>query len=147
VEGKRGEGRKEMGGKERGREGGQRRGKGGEGREGRGGKGGEGREGRRGGRGKGEVNPPPPANPRSATGDDDFDVVYVNISSTVPVGASQFLETSSVAIAEVCSFALLTSLPRYFCCSYELAMITSFFLFLVNYYYEDDVSFQLQQEG
>jgi hypothetical protein len=44
-----------MGGKGRGREGGQRRGKGGEGREGRG------------GRGKGEVNPPP-ANPRSATG-------------------------------------------------------------------------------
>jgi hypothetical protein len=36
-----------MGGKGRGREGGQRRGKGGEGREGRG------------GRGKGEVNPPP----------------------------------------------------------------------------------------
>jgi hypothetical protein len=58
-------------GKEKGRK--ERDGRGGEGREGEReegeGKGREGREGkgRRGGRGKGEVNPPPPANPRSAT--------------------------------------------------------------------------------
>jgi hypothetical protein len=48
VEGKRGDGRKEMGGKEREREGGQRRGRGGEGREGKG-REGKGREGREGG--------------------------------------------------------------------------------------------------
>jgi hypothetical protein len=59
VKGKRREGRKEMGGKGRGGEGTEGEREEGKGREGRGGK--EGRA------GKGRSQPPPPANPRSAT--------------------------------------------------------------------------------
>jgi hypothetical protein len=86
VEGKRGEGRKEMGGKGRGREGGQRRGKGGEGREGRGGKGREGKEGRA---GKGRSQPP-----HQQILDPPLDVASRKARSRVPILFQQYLVDS-----------------------------------------------------